>query len=266
MDSRGLYVGQLPLSASDAKLRELFEPYGPVKTIINNVLKGYAFLYFTNPRHVDAAMAEPAHYMDGQVREHTHTLSLSLSPALHPPPPTQRLRVESKSTRDYRDQKKQEEAEEADRERARKRRDGYDAGEAGLQSLQEQRRRAAEEKRREFDARHRERLVEMERQESAEADAGEADEMPVIKKRTPPKGAAGDGRGGGGGRGGLLRFAFAESSEGESVSVEGAGGVARYVVQGKTKGPFTEVGAGYWLLLASFFVFFCISFVPCTKK
>eukprot|EP00754_Rhynchopus_humris_P040609 Rhum_TRINITY_DN23689_c0_g1::Rhum_TRINITY_DN23689_c0_g1_i1::g.178547::m.178547 len=171
MDSRGLYVGQLPLSASDAKLRELFEPFGPVKTIINNVLKGYAFLYFTNPRHVDAAMAEPAHYMDGQ-----------------------RLRVESKSTRDYRDQKKQEEAEEAERERERKRVDGYDAGEAALQSLQEQRRRAAEAKRAEFDARHRVRLEEMEREASAEgAEAEEADEMPVIKKRTPPKGAAGGG-------------------------------------------------------------------------
>ena len=142
-----------------------------------------------------------------------------------------------KSTKEFRIQQKAEEDDASKAERERRRAEGYEEGEtAQAAQLREARRAAAEARRLEFDEQRAKRVAEMEAE--AEAEAMAVDELPVVKKRTPPKQPRHNTPNQ---PAGTKRFVFHEAAERQMVTMEGCGGSAFYSIQGKRKGPFSEV-------------------------
>ena len=67
MEGRGLYVGRLPVGATDAKLVQAFARFGKIQHILNKYWQGFAFIRFEDASSVDRVLVEPVHMIDGQV-------------------------------------------------------------------------------------------------------------------------------------------------------------------------------------------------------
>eukprot|EP01064_Diplonema_japonicum_P005392 TRINITY_DN13620_c0_g1_i1.p1 TRINITY_DN13620_c0_g1~~TRINITY_DN13620_c0_g1_i1.p1 ORF type:complete len:295 (+),score=70.30 TRINITY_DN13620_c0_g1_i1:79-963(+) len=218
-NGRSVYIGQLPITATDEELRDLFSKFGRIQNITNKCMNGFAFIHFQEARAVQKVLVET------EIRFHGQVLKID---ATH----------FGQSTREVRKLKEEQEDRELLEKLERTKDETYVEEESHeMKELRLKREAASKAK----DEELRTRRKEFETQ-NPQNDAEEISEMPIIKKRTPPKKREETTAVKSQGSVALKVFKFIEPTEKVEVTLQEVyHGAAHYTVQGVTKPVFTMV-------------------------